>query len=170
MLSRVKHDHVDELQAEWVAQGADLRPDLDPEALGVVLRVQALAREFMAQAETALAEFDLNWWQYDVLSALLRQGPPYTLSASDLAAQASLTSGAMTTRIDGLLAAGLVTRVRDTKDRRRVLVSLTKTGQQRVTAAAEARFNAAVAAQAGLSKAQRVTLNDLLRELLAQQS
>ena len=53
----MKRDPVDKLQRAWVEQD----PDLEPDALGVVLRVQVLARAFMAQAEAALDEFGLAW-------------------------------------------------------------------------------------------------------------
>lgn len=161
----MKRDPVDKLQRAWVERD----PGFEPDALGVVLRVQALARAFMAQAEAALAEFGLAWWQYDVLSALLRQGEPYTLSPGELMEEASLSSGAMTTRIDGLLEAGWVTRVRDDIDRRRVLVALTPAGKALVEQAAVARFAAAEEALEKLPKSRRKALNDLLRDLLAAQ-
>jgi DNA-binding MarR family transcriptional regulator len=161
----MKRDPVDKLQRAWIEQD----PDLEPDALGVVLRVQVLAREFMAQAEAALAEFGLTWWQYDVLSALLRQGEPYTLSPGELMDEASLSSGAMTTRIDGLLEAGWVSRVRDEVDRRRVLVALTPAGKALAEQAAVARFAAAEAALERLPESKRQALNDLLRDLLAAQ-
>lgn len=161
----MKTDHIDELQADWTAQGAEL----DPDAMGVVLRIQALARVLTDQAGERLEAFGLPYWQYDVLSALRRQGSPYTLSASELAEAGMLSSGAMTTRIDRMLEAGLVRRRRDAHDRRRVLVSLTNQGLQMVESASRARFEAAVAAQETLSAEQRSQLNGLLRELLAAQ-
>ena len=75
----------------------------------------------------------------------------------------------MTTRIDGLLEAGWVTRVRDDIDRRRVLVALTPAGKALVEEAAVARFAAAEAALEKLPKSRRKALNDLLRDLLAAQ-
>ncbi|MEE4175544.1 MAG: MarR family transcriptional regulator [Xanthomonadales bacterium] len=161
----MKRDPVDKLQHAWVEQD----PELEPGALGVVLRIQALARVFMLQAESALDDFGLTWSQYDVLSALLRQGEPFTLSPGELMEEASLSSGAMTTRIDGLLEAGWVTRVRDEVDRRRVLVALTPAGRALVEEAAVARFAAAEAALSQLPAAKRKTLNGLLRDLLAAQ-
>lgn len=57
------------------------------------------------------------------LDALEREGP---MSAGALAAQTGLTSGAMTAALDRLERVGYATRVRDTADRRRVLVQLTQ--------------------------------------------
>jgi DNA-binding MarR family transcriptional regulator len=158
-----RRDHIDALQSDWESQGADL----DRDALGVVLRIQSLARLLAEQAERTLDAFDLNWWQYDVLSALRRQGPPYELGAGELAQAGALSTGALTTRIDRLLEAGLVERERDEADRRRVVVRLTRRGRRLVDRAAEARFETAEAALAGLDPAERSELNRLLRRLLA---
>src|SRR5210317_480977 len=91
-------DRIDQLQDDWET----VRPDLDTEPMGVVLRVQALARIFNDQASDRLEEFDLQWWQYDVLSTLRRQGEPYAMAATELAEATMLTSGAMTNRLDRL--------------------------------------------------------------------
>ena len=88
--------------------GFEERPDLDSEPMGVVLRIQALAKIFNERASGRLEEFDLQWWQYDVLSALRRQGKPYSLTATELADGSMLTSGVMTNRIDRLETAGLL--------------------------------------------------------------
>jgi len=163
----MKRDSVDRLEQDWKEQ----RPDLDAERLGLVLRIQALARIFGGQAAEGLDEFDLQWWQYDALSALRRQGEPFTLPATELAEDNVLTSGAMTNRIDRLEQAGLVARQEDPRDRRRVLVSLTPKGLERVEGAAEARFRSARAAVKGLTERERHRLNQLLRKvLLAQES
>jgi DNA-binding MarR family transcriptional regulator len=60
------------------------------------------------------------------LDLLEREGPA---SAGALAEGCGLTSGAMTAALDRLERAGYVRRVRDTGDRRRVLVELTPTAQ-----------------------------------------
>ena len=161
----MKRDSVDRLQRDWKEQ----RPDLDAERLGLVLRIQALARIFGDQAAERLDEFDLQWWQYDALSALRRQGAPFTLPATELAEDNMLTSGAMTNRIDRLENAGLVERREDPKDRRRVLVRLTPKGLQRIESAAEARFRSARAAVSGLTERERQRLDQLLRKVLLAQ-
>jgi DNA-binding MarR family transcriptional regulator len=55
------------------------------------------------------------------LDVLQREGQ---LSAGELAEQTGLTSGAMTTALDRLERAGYARRVRDSADRRRVLVEI----------------------------------------------
>jgi DNA-binding MarR family transcriptional regulator len=155
-------DMIDALQSDWSEQ----RPDLDSERMAVVLRIQALARILGNQAEASLDHHGLQWWQYDVLSALRRQGEPHTMSSSELADAGMLTSGAMTNRIDRLEEEGLVSREGDPQDRRRILIRLTQHGLERVERAIEARFNTADAALDSLTAAKRDTLNGLLRELL----
>ena len=165
IICTMKKDIIDELQDGWSEQ----RPDLDPEPLGVVLRIQALAKILGDQAAARLQEFDLQWWQYDALSTLRRQGEPYTMAATDLADDNMLTSGAMTNRIDRLEEAGLVRRKPDDSDRRKVLVELTGKGLKLIEEATEARFEAATEALANLSEKQRKALQDLLRTVLTAQ-
>ena len=159
------HDIIDELQADW----SEERPDLDSEAMGVVLRIQALEKLLGDQVAERLQDFGLQWWQYDVLSALRRQGKPYRMAATELAEASMLTSGAMTNRIDRLEEEGLVRRSHDPADRRRVLVELTRKGRQRVDNATRARFEIAAAAVSGLDRESRRQLSDLLRSLLLAQ-
>lgn len=137
--------------------------------MGVVLRIQALAKILGDQASMRLQEFGLQWWQYDVLSALRRQGKPFVMAATELAGAAMLTSGAMTNRIDRLETEGLVKRVKDDNDRRRVLVQLTPGGLQLVERATEARFEAAMEALSEIPENKRKQLSDLLRVALAVQ-
>jgi DNA-binding MarR family transcriptional regulator len=161
----MNRDIIDELQVDWRVQ----RPDLNPEPMGVVLRIHALAKILGDQTAERLQEFDLQWWQYDVLSTLRRQGVPFAMAATALADSGRLTSGAMTNRIDRLEEEKLVCRIKDNNDRRRVWVQLTQKGLRLVEGATEARFEAATDALEGLSKRQRESLSDLLRLVLIMQ-
>jgi DNA-binding MarR family transcriptional regulator len=161
----MNRDIIDELQSDWRVQ----RPDLDAEAMGVVLRIQRLAKMLGEQAADCLRDYDLQWWQYDVLSALRRRGKPYRMAATELAETTRLTSGAMTNRIDRLEDAGLVRRLEDPKDRRRVLVQLSRRGLRVVEDATEARFQAATEALQDLDQRKRAQLSNLLRLVLLAQ-
>jgi hypothetical protein len=57
-LTNMKKDMIDELQQDW----SDQRPDLNTEAMGVVLRIQALAKILGDQTAQRLDEYDLQWW------------------------------------------------------------------------------------------------------------
>ena len=164
-MAAMSKDIIDELQHDWSVQ----RPDLNIEPMGVVLRIQALAKIFGDQTATKLQEFDLQWWQYDALSTLRRQGKPYIMAATELADANMLTSGAMTNRIDRLEEDKLVRRIKDDNDGRRVLVQLTTSGLKLIETATKARFETATDALEGLDTLQRDSLNDLLRLVLRHQ-
>src|SRR5215472_12525431 len=125
---QVPCDEVDDLVAAWQAQ----RPDLDVEPLQVLSRVSRLARHLDRARRAAFAGRGLEPWEFDVLAALRRQGPPYQLSPGELLRITLVTSGTMTNRIDRLEQAGLVGRRRDPQDKRGVLVRLTPEGITRV--------------------------------------
>lgn len=155
-------DEVDRLLEQWATE----RPELDCSALGVVVRVQLLSKLLRQDAEAALAPLDLKLWEYDVLSALRRQGPPYQLPATGLARASRLSSGAMTNRIDRLEDRGLVVRGSDPADGRAVQVRLTDRGRLLTDAAIGARLAASGHQLAGLSEPERRALSGALRKLL----
>ena len=124
-------DEVDRLVAAWRRE----RPDLDVAPLEVLSRVTRLARHLDRARRQAFADHALLGWEFDVLSALRRAGPPYELSPGRLLTETFVTSGTMTHRVDKLAARGLVTRRPDLADRRGVLVRLTDEGRDTVDAA-----------------------------------
>ncbi|WP_242659600.1 MarR family winged helix-turn-helix transcriptional regulator [Thermostaphylospora chromogena] len=154
---------MDRLVTAWRKE----RPDLDVEPLHVFSRVSRLARHLDRARRAAFAEHDLEPWEFDVLTALRRAGPPYELSPGALLRATLVTSGTMTNRIDRLAAAGLVRRRPDPGDRRGVLVSLTEAGRTRVDAAFTDLLRREQALLAALPHRDRRTLADLLRTLLA---
>ena len=159
----VLRDEVDELVAAWRAQ----RPDLDVEPLQVLSRISRLARHLDIARRGAFADHGLESWEFDVLSALRRQGPPFQLTPGALLRATLVTSGTMTNRIDRLAAAGLVRREPDPRDKRGVLVTLTSQGRQSVDAALADLLRRERALLAGLNVADRQQLADLMRVLLA---
>src|SRR5450631_2282293 len=158
-----QRDEVDGLVAAWRAQ----RPDLDVEPLQVLSRISRLARHLDRARRAAFASHDLEPWEFDMLSALRRQGPPYQLTPGALLRATLVTSGTMTNRIDRLADAGLVRRLPDPQDRRGVLVTLTAEGQQRADEALADLVLSEYDLLNGLGPADRRTLADLLRVLLA---
>jgi DNA-binding MarR family transcriptional regulator len=156
-------DEVDDLVAAWRAQ----RPDLDVEPLQVLSRISRLARHLDIARRGAFADHGLESWEFDVLSALRRQGPPFQLTPGALLRATLVTSGTMTNRIDRLAAAGLVRREPDPRDKRGVLVTLTDRGMARVDAAFADLLRRERALLAGLNAGERRRLADLMRILLA---
>jgi DNA-binding MarR family transcriptional regulator len=115
----------------------------------------------------AFAAHGLETWEFDVLSALRRAGPPYQLSPGALLRATLVTSGTMTNRIDRLAAAGLVSRSRDPLDKRGVLVQLTEQGRRTVDAAMSDLLTRERAILTSLGAAEQARLAGSLRTLLA---
>jgi len=159
----VLRDEVDELVAAWRAQ----RPDLDVEPMQVLSRISRLARHLDIARRGAFADHGLEAWEFDVLSALRRQGPPFQLTPGALLRATLVTSGTMTHRIDLLAAAGLVRREPDPRDKRGVLVTLTDQGVARADAALADLLRRERVLLAGLDGRERQHLADLMRILLA---
>ncbi len=155
-------DAVDRLLAQWGEQ----RPEIDFSGLGLVVRIDQLAKLQRRRTAEKLAALSLKTWEYDVLSALRRQGAPFELPASALARSSLLTTGAMTTRIDQLENRGYVRRFPDPDDRRGVRVALTPEGLALVDRALEARLAAASSCLNGLDGSDRRALETGLRKLM----
>lgn len=158
----MRNDVVDDILNQW----SEERPELDTAPLGVVIRVMTLHRSFLREATRALEPLGLELWEYDVLSALRRQGEPYSLPATTLARETDLSSGAMTNRIDRLEDRGLVSRHADEEDRRSVIVRLTPDGQKVIDEAIRHRLDAADDSLRELDASELRQLAGLLRTVI----
>jgi DNA-binding MarR family transcriptional regulator len=156
-------DEVDDIVARWRTE----RPDLDVAPLQVLSRISRLARHLDRARRAAFAAHGLETWEFDVLSALRRQGPPYQLSPGALLRATLVTSGTMTNRIDRLADAGLVRRHRDQQDKRGILVQLTDRGRGTVDAAMSDLLGRERQLLSGLDETRQEDLAGLLRVLLA---
>jgi DNA-binding MarR family transcriptional regulator len=156
-------DEVDEIVAAWQRE----RPDLDVAPLHVLSRLDRLAGVLGERRAAIFARHGLRRHEFDVLAALRRSGEPFELTAGELAARTYVTSGTMTSRLDGLTERRLVVRAPDREDGRLVRVGLTAAGRQLVDAA----FAELVAAErellTPLDAAGAAALADSLRTLLA---
>src|ERR1700750_1292565 len=157
-LTGEERDEVDDLVAAW----RDQRPDLDVAPLQVLSRVSRLARHLDIARRGAFAGHGLEAWEFDVLSALRRAGPPFQLTPGALLRATLVTSGTMTNRIDRLAAAGLVRREPDPQEKRGALVTLTAEGRARVDAALADLLGREEALLAGLDRGERQELAGLL--------
>lgn len=158
----MQSDAIDAILQQW----ADERPDLDTSALGVVARVMALYKPLLRRATQSLGAMELELWEYDVLSALRRQGRPYALPATGLARSTGLSTGAMTNRIDNLESRGFVRRKPNPDDRRGVTVCLTAAGRRIVDQAISLRLASAEESLRGLRPAEQERLAALLRKVV----
>ncbi|MGV9351200.1 MarR family winged helix-turn-helix transcriptional regulator [Streptomyces spiralis] len=119
-------DALDLIVEQWRKERPDLADAL--EAVEVLGRIQRMQRVNDRHFKRLHAEFGLGVGEFDVLTALRRAGPPYTLTAGAFLEAAMVTTGAITNRIDRMEAKGLVERVRDDADRRIVKIRLTERG------------------------------------------
>lgn len=155
-------DEVDRVVAAW----RRVRPDLDVAPLEVLSRVSRLAHHLDRARASTFDAHGLERWEFDVLAALRRAGPPHRLTPSQLLPQTLVTSGTMTTRIDRLTARGLVERGSDPSDRRLVLVGLTEAGRELVDAAMASLLERERSFLDGMPRRDRDRLADLLRALV----
>jgi DNA-binding MarR family transcriptional regulator len=156
-------DEVDTIVEAWRRE----RPDLDLAPMEVLSRISRLARHLDRLRANAFSAHDLESWEFDVLAALRRTGPPYRLSPGQLLRETLVTSGTMTNRVDRLVERGLVTRQDHPNDRRGVLVELTDAGRDAVDAALAELIAAERQIMAALDVADHDQLTRSLRLLLA---
>lgn len=155
-------DSVDRVLEQWAAE----RPKLDASPMGVVGRVQRACRMLDRGISDRLAAHGLQLWEFDILATLLRSGPPYRLSAGALVGASMVTSGAITNRIDRLVARGLVSRETDPDNRRSVRITLTDAGRELVDTALADHVANESDLLAGLTPKEQTQLAGLLRKLL----
>jgi len=158
----VERDFVDWVLARWRAE----RPDLDVSSIAVAGRLARVARLQGRRLERVCRDIGVNLGELSVLTTLRRAGQPHHLTPSELYRATMVTSGAMTKRIDHLLALGLVERVRDPRDARSVRVGLTPAGLDFVDAAVGPYLEAEREVVAALTAEEQVELARLLRKLL----
>jgi DNA-binding MarR family transcriptional regulator len=156
-------DEVDQILASWAKE----LPQLDATPLASLSRLARLSRHLDRARSDAFAAAELEPWEFDVLAALRRHGPPYELSPGELIHETLSTSGTMTNRVNRLAARGLVVRKPNAQDRRGVLVRLTDDGRSRVQAAMTDLLGFERGVLAAITPDQRDQLADLLRTLLA---
>ena len=163
MNGREAWDEVDAIVAAWRRE----RPDVDVAPIEVLSRISRLARRLDRLRANAFSAHDLEYWEFDVLAALRRAGPPYRLSPGQLLHETLVTSGTMTNRVDRHTDRGFVTRHDHPKDRRGVLVQLTDSGKDVVDAALAELMAAERQIMGALNAADHDQLTRTLKLLLA---
>jgi DNA-binding MarR family transcriptional regulator len=155
-------DQIDEFLDEFAPE----LPQIDLGIEGIVERIQFLQHHLKRSMEETLAELGLTHGEWSVLGMLKRVGPPYRRTPGQLARHASLSTGAMTNRLDRLEAAGLVRRQPDPDDRRRIQVELTEAGHAAWSDSVGTQGRKEELVVSALSERERTQLNGLLRRLV----
>jgi DNA-binding MarR family transcriptional regulator len=153
-------DSVDEHLERWLP----LLPHLDPDIEGAVTRMSFLKQHLHKVKEQALAEYQLQEFEYSTLQALA--GRKGRAAPSELVADLRMSPAAMTGRLDTLEQRGFVRRRQSAVDRRRVDVELTDAGYDAWRAAMAVVRREEERMMDALSPQERRQLSDLLRRLL----
>ena len=155
-------DEIDEQLDIWVRE----IPDLDRLTEGIIERIGILNYNIGLGMDETLEQYELDRRAFSLLGKLRRIGEPYRASAGKLAADLRLSSGAMTNRLDRLEAAGLIRRLPDPNDRRGTIVEPTELGNSMWDKTVGAAARREIGYTAGLNKAEKEQLHDLLRKLM----
>ena len=135
--------------------------------MSVLGRAYRLSNLVRPSVEQTFAQFDLDRGEFDVLSTLLRSGPPYRLIPTQLYRTLMISSGGLTHRLARLEKAGLVRRIPTTADGRSLAVELTEEGSQRTEAAFRLDMHNEAQFLTDLEEHELDTLAMLLRKLNA---
>ena len=160
--SPTRRDAIDERLEVWARE----IPFLDIRAEGIVDRIAVLEKYVKRTHDETLEQFGLSWGEFKVLCSLRYGGHGYRSTPGRLGNELSLSSGAMTARLDKMEDAGLLRRLPDPDDRRGVVIELTDKGRDlwEESVAAQAEKESTVTAT--LDDDEKDQLNDLLRRLV----
>src|SRR6202163_648338 len=129
-------------------------------------RIRRTSFHLNRNAEEVFNGFNTTGASFDVLAALYAVGPPYQLTPTDLYRGHMMSSAGVTARLDVVERAGLVARSRDPRDRRGVIVTLTRAGQKTVREAAQALYRRQAFVQKVYTERERRQVLNLLKRLL----
>lgn len=152
-------DRADRIITAWNHE----RPDLDTSSVGVVTRIWHLARVFGAERRELLTELGIDPALMDLLGALRRSGPPFSLTTRELAARDAVTASAISQRLTRAEFKGWVRR--EPKSRRTVLVHLTEAGRKMVDDTAGSIFDRESHLLSTLGPNEQENLSRLLQTL-----
>ena len=153
--------------SDYLAQWRSVRPDLDVTPMGVLGRL-ARTNELAARATRVyFASHGLQPWEFDVLAALRRSGPPFTLTPGRLAESTMVSAAAITHRLTALETRGLLTRRTNPHDRRNVLVALTDPGRDLVDKVVTGHLDTEQTILNALNNQDQNHLAQILERLLA---
>jgi MarR family transcriptional regulator, lower aerobic nicotinate degradation pathway regulator len=127
----------------------------------VLIKLAALARQRCAEQ---LAAAGLSQHQHAILCCLDEYGQA---CQKDIATRLGIDGGDIVAFIDGLQQAGLITRERDERDRRRQILAVTATGRRLLRRVEKLLDGAEPGALAALTMEQRALLHACATEVLA---
>src|ERR1700730_1042381 len=157
-----KRDSVDVIKREF----AQSLPGVDVGAAAITGRIRRTNFSLNRNAEEVFSGFNTTGASFDVLAALYAAGPPYQLTPTDLYRGHMMSSAGVTARLDVVERAGLASRSRDPRDRRGVIVTLTRAGQKTVREAAQGLYRRQAFVLTVYTERERKQVLNLLKRLL----
>jgi len=124
---------------------------------------QLMTRDYLMPS---FSEIGLKIGEFDVLATLVRSGPPYELSPTELYRTTMMSSGGMTARLDKLEKAGYVERRPHPDDRRALTVCLTDKGLTLIKQKMPDYIETQHRAVHGLTEDEQRQLSGLLEKLI----
>ncbi|QUH02879.1 MarR family transcriptional regulator [Saccharopolyspora erythraea] len=156
-------DGVDRIQRAWQRE----RPGMPVESIGVITRIWRIAKLLDDERRRTDARIGLDAPTRDLLSTLRRSGPPYRLSAGEIARQCLVSAGAISQRLTRAEQRGLVRRTKGGADGRSVQVELTEQGHRLIEDRVDDLLRHEETLLTSLDVSQREQLTGLLRVLLS---
>ncbi len=155
----VPKDHVEQRRDQWRRE----LPDVDTSGMAILGRARWIALRVRPRIEAVFDRHSIDTGEFDVLSTLLRSGPPFCLRPTELYTSLMISSGGLTDRLNRLTKAGLVLREPSPDDARSLLVKLTPKGLQ----SAQSAFREDMATERALLRGLSVAEQDQLAALLS---
>lgn len=158
-------DRAERASRQWQKEVPSVADKLQPMVLLGRLNeaAQIMNRDYLVPA---YAEIGLKLGEFDVLATLVRSGPPYQLTPTELYRSTMMSSGGMTARVDKLEKAGLVERRPHPEDRRALSVCVTPEGLKLVRDMIPGYVDVQHRAIDGLSEPEQKQLSSLLGKLI----
>lgn len=153
---------VNQIVEQWQRE----RPDLDPAPMrlfGALAQAHLLTTPYINRV---IARHGLVRGTFDVLSALRRAGPPFSLTPKQLAESLMLSGAGMTSRLDRLEQLHLIARLPEPTDRRSLKIQLTQKGVKLIDEVIPQIVAAQWQLVASLGDSETTSLINLLRRLI----
>ena len=157
-----KQDSVDVIKREF----AQTLPGVDVGAAAITGRIRRTNFHLNRNAEEVFNRFNTTGASFDVLAALYAAGPPFQMTPTDFYRGQVMSSAGVTARLDVVERAGLVARSRDLRDRRGVIVTLTRPGQKLVRDVAQALYRRQAFVLRVYTERERRQLLNVMKRLL----
>lgn len=153
-------EHVDQWSQFWSDEDG-----YDAEVEGALVRMQHIIQQSQRRLRELLAADPLSYEEFTTLHKLVGSFNGRATPAQ-LADSTGVTRAGMTSRVDRLLTAGLVTRTEDTNDRRSVVIQPTAAGKKEWDRLVNAWSDEEQTVFAALSTTEVRRLNSLLRKVI----